>query len=274
MRRLISPKPLVWTAAAVIGVGGAIALKLAVPAASLDQARARWHSTLIDISASLGLKLDALTVEGRSMTAPEELLSALDAERGMPILSIDVAHARSAIEALPWVRTAKVERRLPGTVHIQIEERTPYALWQRAGRYTLVDREGKTLVDVPAADASLPLIVGPDAPPHAAALFEALNTEADLAARVRAAVRVGQRRWNVYLDTFEGGTAIRLPEDDIAAAWSRLAGLERAHQLLERDLDFIDLRIADRLVVRVRKDSAAASADPKAKPASAPGKSI
>lgn len=274
MRRLSTPKTITWIAAALLGVGCAAAIKLAMPPAALTEARARWHNALIDISAGLGLKLDALTVEGRRMTEASDLLAALDAERGMPILSIDVAHARDAIEALPWVRSAKVERRLPGTVHVQIEERTPYALWQRAGRYTLVDREGKTLVDIPAADDSLPLIVGPDAPAHAAELFEALNSEADLAARVRAAVRVGQRRWNVYLDSFEGGTAIRLPEDDITGAWSRLAALERAHQLLERDLDFIDLRISDRLVVRLRKDPNATSLESKAKPGGTPGKSI
>ena len=277
MRRVMQPKAFAWAAAALLGVGGAVAIKLALPPAAVADAKARWHNTLIDVSAGLGLKLDALTVEGRSMTEPGDLLAALDAERGMPILSIDVSQARTAIEALPWVREAKVERRLPGTVHVQIEERSPYALWQRAGRYTLVDREGKALVDVPAADASLPLIVGPDAPAHAAELFEALNTETDLAGRVRVAVRVGARRWNVYLDSFEGGIAIRLPEDDVAGAWSRLAGLERAHQILERNLDFIDLRIADRLVVRVRKDPNA-PVDPKAKDLKVkqgvPGKSI
>jgi cell division protein FtsQ len=73
-------------------------------------------------------------------------------------------------------------------------------------------------------------------------------------------VRVGDRRWNVYLDTFEGGTAIRLPEDDIAGAWTRLAVLERDHKILERDLEFIDLRLEDRLVVRVNKDPAAEAA--------------
>jgi cell division protein FtsQ len=257
MRRLMTRKTAVWGAAAIAALGLAAVVKFAPVSPDSDM-----DSVMLDISAALGMKLDALTVEGRTMTAREDLLAALDVERGSPILSINVANARTAIEALPWVKTAKVERRLPDAVHILLEERTPYALWQREGRYTLVDRDGKAIIDVPAADQTLPLIVGPDAPAHAAALFEALGTETTLAPRVRAAVRVGGRRWNVYLDSFEGGIAIRLPEENIAAAWTRLGALEREHKILERDLDFIDMRLEDRLVVRIHKDAAAQAASP------------
>ena len=265
MRRLINRKVIVWTAAGLLAASAAATIKFATPSPGLGEALARMSGTMLDLSASLGMKLNALTVEGRAMTSREDLLAALDVERGSPILSIDVAGARAAIEALPWVKTAKVERRLPDSVHILIEERAPYALWQRDGRYTLVDRGGQAIVDVPDADQSLPLIVGPDAPQHAAALFDALGAETALVGRVRAAVRVGARRWNVYLDSFEGGIAVRLPEDDIAAAWSRLAALERDHKILERDLDFIDMRLEDRLVVRVHKDVAPTPTTPAAK---------
>jgi cell division protein FtsQ len=254
MRRLISRKVLVWSAVGLVAVGAGIAVKFTATPPVTGETLAHLDTTVVDVSAALGMKLNALTVEGREMTSRDDLLSAMDIERGAPILSIDVAQARAAVEALPWVKSAKIERRLPDSVHIQIEERTPYALWQQGKRYTLVDRDGKAIVDVPDADQSLPLLVGPDAPAHAAALFDALKADSALAARVRAAVRVGARRWNVYLDTFEGGIAIRLPEDGIAAAWTRLATLEREHKILERDLDFIDMRLEDRLVVRVRKD--------------------
>ena len=273
MRRLMTRKALMWTTVGLLAAGGAAAVKFAPAKVGLPEDFANMDGTLLDISAALGMKLDALTVEGRNMTTREDLLAALDVERGAPILSINVADAKTAVEALPWVKTAKIERRLPDAVHILLEERTPYALWQRDGRYTLVDRDGKAIVDVPDADQSLPLIVGPDAPQHAAALFEALGAETALAGRVRAAVRMGARRWNIYLDSFESGIAVRLPEGDVAAAWTRLATLERDHKILERDLDFIDLRLEDRLVVRVHKEpgqeplpakkKSAASAGPK-----------
>jgi cell division protein FtsQ len=219
----------------------------------------------VDLSALGGWRLEALTVEGRVNTASEDILAALDVERGMPILSIDVKDAREALESLPWVKRAQVERQLPDAVHVLIDERKPYALWQRGQRYTLVDADGQAIVDVPGQVAELPLIVGADAPAHAAALFEALDAQPDLQVRVRGAVRIGERRWNLHFDSFESGIAVRLPETDIAAALTRLAELQHTHSILERDVTVIDLRLPDRLIVQLHQDPAAKAADPTSK---------
>jgi cell division protein FtsQ len=221
----------------------------------------------VDLSALGGWRLEELTVEGRVNTAADDILAALDVERGTPILSIDVAEAREALESLPWVKRAQVERQLPNAVHVVIDERKPYALWQRGARYTLVDSEGHAIVDVPGQVADLPLIVGADAPQHAAALFKTLETDPDLLKRVRGAVRIGERRWNLHFDSFETGIAVRLPEGDAAAAWARLADMQRKHNILERDLAVIDLRLPDRLIVQLHRDPAAKAADPKTKDA-------
>ena len=260
MRWMIPPA--LTSRAVLLGTGAVarvglslIAVKLSGLPLTVDVAR--LSASAVETSATLGMRLQKLTVEGRDMTSREDLLAAVDAKRGTPILAIDMAKARAQIEALPWVKTAKLERHLPDAVRIEIEERTPYALWQQDRRYFLVDRDGKQIVEVPEVDAnaqSLPMIVGNDAPRHAPALFAAIETNPDLAQRVRAAVRVGERRWNLYLDSFEKGIAVRLPEDGFAAAWTRLGLLEKDHQILERDLEFIDLRLEDRLIVRVHKD--------------------
>ncbi|MBX7198174.1 MAG: FtsQ-type POTRA domain-containing protein [Rhodospirillaceae bacterium] len=252
---LTSRAVLLGTAAFAIAGVSLIVVKLGGLPLAVDTER--LAATAIDASASLGMRLQKLTVEGRDMTSREDLLAAVDAERGTPILAIDMAKARAQIEALPWVKSAKLERHLPDAVRIEIEERTPYALWQQDKRYFLVDRDGKPIIEVPEVDAaaqSLPMIVGNDAPRNAPALFATIETNPDLAARVRAAVRVGERRWNLYLDSFENGIAVRLPEEGFAAAWTRLGLLEKDHQILERDLEFIDLRLEDRLIVRVHKD--------------------
>lgn len=64
---------------------------------------------------------------------------------------------------------------------------------------------------------------------------------------------------------FENGIAVRLPEDDVPGAWTRLATLEHDYKILERDLEFIDLRLPDRLIVRVRKDASESAAKPQTK---------
>lgn len=241
-------------ASALLATGMTIAcVKYLPPPRALVPMRDNLIRNLMQLTAASGLRLENLTVEGREHTAPDDLRAALDVTRGTPILTIDLAEAREALEALPWIKAARVERQLPNTVHVVIEERQPYALWQRGSRYFLVDRDGTPIVAVPDADPSLRMIVGPDAPANASALFAEIDKVPELASRLRTAVRVGDRRWNVYFDSFANGVAVRLPETDIAAAWQRLADLERDHQILERDLEFIDLRLPDRLIVRLRK---------------------
>jgi cell division protein FtsQ len=202
----------------------------------------------LDGTAGLGLRIEEVLIEGRARTDGEEILARLGLALDRPILAVDPAAARAALEALPWVRTASVERQLPGTVYIRITEREPLALWQEQGVIRVIDLEGAVIPGIePRRFAHLPLVVGPDAPAHAARLIAVMNSEPELRDRVTAAVRVGGRRWNIQI---EGRIDVRLPEADAAAAWSQLARIERQQGLLSRDVIVIDLRLPDRLVVR------------------------
>jgi cell division protein FtsQ len=168
-------------------------------------------------------------------------------------MTFDPSAARTRIEALPWVRSATVERRLPSLIYLRIEERAPIALWQTEGRIAVIDELGEVIPGIPPEDfAGLTVVVGPDAPAYAAGLLQLLESEPDLRRQVVAAVRVGGRRWNLR---FEGGTDVRLPETGAAEAWAQFARIEREHGVLNRDVDSIDLRLPDRLVVRTAPDA-------------------
>ena len=199
-------------------------------------------------SVALGLSVDEVFVEGRLRTDPANLLAAVGVARGDPILGFDPQTAKSRIEGLTWVRHVTVERRLPSEIHLRIEERHPIALWQVEGRIAVIDETGDPIDGAQPEDfAGLTLVVGPDAPEHASALLRLLDSEPDLSRHVVAAVRVGGRRWNLR---FYGGTDVRLPENGAAEAWAQFARIERQHGVLQRDVDSIDLRLPDRLVVR------------------------
>jgi len=208
--------------------------------------RAKWF--VIAGAAKTGFSVREIFVEGRFETSRKTLLKALRLERGAPILAFDPEAARRRVEALPWVRQAVIERQLPDVVHLLLRERRPMALWQRGGKFSLIDTNGELipLKDV-SAYTKLIVIIGRDAPGNAAQLFEVLATEPKLASRVRAAVRVGGRRWNLHLSN---DIEIRLPEEDSSAAWSHLAELDQKHDLLSKDLITVDLRLADRVVIR------------------------
>jgi len=200
-------------------------------------------------SGLLGLTVVDIKVEGRETTDRDTILAALAAGPGTPILAVSPTRAKAQLEALPWVRTAVIERHLPGTLYVRLVERKPLALWQHGGKMELIDREGG-VIPVARLDrfAKLPMVVGEDAASQAAKLLEMLSSDPDLAARVTAAVRVGNRRWNLRIDN---AIDVLLPADEAANAWSQLARLERSSAILDRDVQTIDLRLPDRLVLRV-----------------------
>jgi cell division protein FtsQ len=228
----------------------------AVGSGVLDQKIETASGDIISASAKAGLSVQNLTVDGRQRTPAAAILAALNVSRGDPILALDVQAAREAVESLPWVKEAVVSRRLPGTLHISIKERHPIALWQRnPGEFVLTDGTGAPIaIDSVARWGHLPVIVGDGAPETAAELFRVLNTEPALATRVKAATRLGDRRWNLLLDDFEHGVTVKLPEHGAEAAWTRLASIERKHGILRNDLAAIDLRMADRMIVRLNGD--------------------
>ena len=202
-----------------------------------------------DVAASMGLRVTNVIVEGRSKTPEPMLRAALGIRPGEPILSYSLSEARQRLESIKWVETATVERRLPATIVVRLVERRPFAVWQSEGKFLLVDRDGDIVADsdVAAFSGQLPLVVGPGAPAAAAALMDVLATQPDLQKRVVAAVRVGERRWNLRMNN---GADVMLPEGAEIQALARLAELQASHALLDRPLAVVDLRLPDRLVVR------------------------
>ena len=243
-RRRLRRLGLVMAGIAVLAVGGTLAMR---DGAATADSRG-FDRMVYDWTADVGLSVQEVLVYGREATQPIELLAALGVGRGDPILMLDPAAARDRIESLPWVREAWVQRRLPDTVLIRIEERRPLALWQNEQRLTLIDDEGEVLGEGEiAAFAGLPQVVGVDTPDHAPQFLPMLAAEPEVADRVSAAVRVGGRRWDLRLDN---GVAVRLPEEDVPRALHSLARLQREEGLFDRDVVAIDLRIAGHLVIR------------------------
>lgn len=199
-------------------------------------------------SADLGFTVQEILVVGRRETSREDLLSAVNLSRGAPILSFDLGSAKKRVEALPWVREANIERMLPDTILLNLVERRPLALWQRKGRFALIDQKGVVILEEGLDRYSdLLVVVGEEAQTHASRLLEILSTQPRLMTRVKAAVWVGGRRWNVRM---AGNIDVRLPEKDPTKAWARLAEYDRTHRVLERDVQVLDLRFPDRLIVR------------------------
>jgi len=244
------PRPR-WLRPALYAGGGLagllLGLGLGVWTASsglLARAAETARSQVLAVTAEAGLALHQVYVDGRARTDPEALRAQLGIAVGEPLLGIDTAAARARLEALTWVEQASVVRMLPNSLYIRLIERQPLALWQRDGRFSLIDRAGRVIEGaldhgVPASWRHLRVLVGDGAPARAAGLFALLSTEPALSERVVAASWVGARRWSLHLDN---QVDVLLPEGNPHVAWRLLAVKERQQGLLERAVAVIDLR--------------------------------
>ncbi len=207
-------------------------------------------------AAALGFRIDKIEILGADTTPLPVVRQALGVGIGDPSTGFSLDQAAARIEQLGPVQTAIVERALPGTIIVTIKERAPYAIWQMAdtkgaAKFALIDKAGNLIANQDAAAAkrrnpALLLLVGQDAPQNATALMTDLQAEKTVLARVAAATRIDGLRWNL---TLKDQTVVKLPSENEPAALAQLADLQNSMGLLDRPVEWIDLRDPKRLVV-------------------------
>lgn len=198
-------------------------------------------------SADRGFTVQRVDVTGRVRVPSEFMLKALKIERGAPILTYDVKSAQERLSENPWFKAVNVERRLPDTVFVSVEERQPVARWQVNGKLAVIDVDGVVLTtEKLEAYKSLPIIIGQEARYKIADLFVLLNAEPEIGKEIAAATWIGDRRWDL---TLKNDVTIRLPAKDAGVALSQLASLMRKDNVLQRDVKIVDLRLGDKAVL-------------------------
>lgn len=203
-------------------------------------------------AAASGFDVRRITVMGSGQTSNEELLTAIGPVIGTSLLHFDPYSARARVEEIGWVRSAAVSRLLPNTIHVSVREREPAAVWQLSGKLHLIDQTGAVIREIGAYEYSnLPLIVGAGAPASASEILTALRGESALWGSASALIRVGDRRWNLRL---QSGADVKFPEEGVERAVSDLGKLQAAYGILDRDLEYIDLRDPNRLVYRDKNE--------------------
>lgn len=218
---------------------------------------------LYDWWGSKGFILDDVVISGRNRTAKEDILQVLGIERGANMLKIDVYAIKEKLEALPWVKEAVVRRSFfPNLLNIELVEKQVRAIWQINERFYPLDDEGKIIKAEFKIEEPLLLIVGAGAPENFKDLTEALKDEdANYISRVKVANYISGRRWNLILDDIRNGVTIKLPEENIAQAWKKLAKLDKTKGIFKRKLTIIDLRLPNKIVVKLRKENSAEAKD-------------
>jgi cell division protein FtsQ len=209
----------------------------------VDAAYASW----LEHTAQAGLTANNIFVTGRSETAAADVTMAMNVTKDQALLAFNPTQARKQLKTLTWVKDARVERRFPNTIRVELTERTPLGFYQQKGKLVLVDADAATLAtDGLDRWAGLPVLVGEGAPQAADKLMAALKEHPDLLKRVKAMTYFNQRRWNLRLNN---NIDVLLPETDMARALERLQRAQADGKLLDKDIVAVDLRLKDRLII-------------------------
>lgn len=252
----VSGKSLMAGLAGIVFFCGAAIAGATWLGSSLFDARQAFASAADSAAATVGFAIRDVEVEGVSEARAAEVRAEVVPEGARSLLALDPYDVRARVESLDWVQSAEVRRLWPSTLVVKVERRQAYARWQEDGEISVIDYNGERLLAERAADhPELPLVVGPGAGPAAESLLIALEDLPAVRARLKALVRIGDRRWNVELNS---GTIIELPEADAPAALTQLEGLHARHALLDRPVSALDMRAPGRLAVRIRAASGVA----------------
>lgn len=204
-------------------------------------------------TASIGFDVDAVTITGHRFMREQDILDIIGLQSGVSLVTFNVAAAHQTLLREPWVESASVRKVYPGKLQINLQERQPFAVWQRGQIKSIVDREGLVLADFDAEIYhGLPLLVGHGAHRKGAEFLNTLGEFPEIASRVRATMFRSERRWDILLDNL---ITVKLPERKVREALTELVLLESENDILSKDLVSIDMRLPDRLVMRLSDDA-------------------
>ena len=223
---------------------------LAFAAAQYAGLTATAHQQYAALAAKAGFQVQRVEVTGMERVDQLKVYQLVLAEKDRAMPLVDIEKVRTDLLQYGWIKDARVSRRLPDTLAVEIIERKPTAIWQRDGKYSLIDADGIVLANVrPGEGGDLPTLNGNDANRQTIALSALLDQASALKAQVSGATWVGNRRWDLQ---FQTGETLALPEGETAAAKALLnfARMDGVHRLLGRDLIHFDLRDPDRAYFR------------------------
>lgn len=206
-------------------------------------------------STALGFGVDKVNVTGNVETSDIDVLQQLHLDGDTSILTMNVHQARARLMQLPWVADAEVRKVYPDAVDVKLKERKAFAIWQHGQELSLIERDGSVIAPFVQGSkfSALPLYVGLGAETAASDFNSVLAHWPNLQDRIRAIVRVADRRWNLILNN---GVTVKLPHEHVAQAIENLEVMDRKRSLLSREIVAVDLRLSDRITVQLTQQAA------------------
>ena len=209
--------------------------------------------------------LERVAVQGARTLPAAVIANRAQPFRGQPLGAIETDRLRAAFLLEPWIERARTLRLPDGTLVVSIEERRAIGRWRPTASQPieLLDAEGSPFGGAISPAGQVPLVLGPidstGALPNAAREILALLRDeprlagqaADLVLHLPARASTEAASAPGYvLELGPGGPRVLLGRDHFDRRIARLAALLDAEAAATRTASWIDLRYADRAVLR------------------------
>ncbi|NWG25131.1 MAG: FtsQ-type POTRA domain-containing protein [Pseudorhodoplanes sp.] len=222
----------------------------------LEEAGAALRDVREALANYAGFRVAEVALVGNKRLTREDIFGLAGITDSTSLLFLDAAAVRDKLKSTAWIADATVLKLYPDRLHIAIVERQPFALWQVDGRVVVIAADGTVVEkDIDARFADFPLVVGRGAESRARDMIALIDRHPAIREQVQALVLVAERRWNLRM---RNGIDVQLPEFQPERALEQLVALDRDKKILTRDIESVDLRLADRVTVRLSETSARA----------------
>lgn len=208
---------------------------------------------LKNMTTSAGFAIEKVKIVGNQEVSDLDILQNLGLDETSSLITFDLKRAHHGLLMMPWVKNVELRKIYPATLYVDVKESEPFAIWQQGSQLSFIDHKGKIIAPYyGGTHQHLPLFVGLGADEWAADIYQNLARWPHYQGQIKAYIRVSNRRWDLRLDN---GITLNLPETDIDAAMRHFEQIDREQNLLGRDIAEIDLRLTDRVAIRLTQDA-------------------
>lgn len=197
--------------------------------------------------------LNKVVFTGNVHLPDEDLKNLAGLKGGEDLLTLSGGTIYRKISASPWIRYAAVRKEYPDTLHIRVRETEPLALLDMKGRLFIVDEKGKMLEEL--KESSMPFlpIISGDPYGEKEVFSEAIHLvrtikETGLLSRKNHIEVIAHKLEEIALNV--DGTVVKIGAGEYGDKLTRLVELEEEIKGRHIPVDYIDLRFANRVVVK------------------------
>lgn len=204
----------------------------------------------------LNKPIETIVINGSfERVSPIQLEALVEPFARSGFLDVDLAGTRRELTALPWVATAEVSRRWPGTLVVSVREEKPIACWGQNG---LLNAAGELfLPDADHVPAELPRLNGPSGT-EAQVTERYFRIQEQLEHRGLAAVGMTLDERGAWSFTLANGMQVRLGANSVDQRVERfLKVLDGTLAHLVGEVDYVDMRYPNGFAIGWKSQQAA-----------------